>query len=335
MDSSPKPAATPRVKNLGSGIKGKGYRVKLQTLYYKFFYGVFGLAESIFGPSIIPLFAIPFIGIDLARRERDLSQFERLRNALPAEFWQDVTPRKHYYRMVRNWADTGAVVLLQHRLGLPRWQKRFQVSGTPPQEHPDWGKRPVVLTFLHTGTFALLLYWLRSRGIPAAMLVGGIPFFINNDAFRKIMAIGDQRNGLEDVPHIFQRYNTLREVIRFLTPGHALLMALDGGKRVDEVDTYDAGGFPIVLKRGAFRLAAQKNAILIPISARRTGMCRFEIHFGKPVPDELLRNGDRAAATQHLVSELWPGIAENPSDLNWTTLEAIAPQLRTGRTGWP
>ncbi len=51
-------------------------------------------------------------------------------------------------------------------------------------------------------------------------------------------------------------------------------------------------------------------------------------------PDEILQTHDYVAATQHLVTELWKYLRENPGEISWTVLEGISPELRTPRTGW-
>jgi lauroyl/myristoyl acyltransferase len=284
---------------------------------------------------VIPLITTPYIVADLRYRKRDFPLFARLRDALPAAFWKGVTAKHHYHKMVRDWAEGVSTVLLYHRLGLPYWQQRFTVKGPQPQEHPEWGKRPVVFAFLHTGAFGVIPCWLRSRGVPAVSLVGGLPAIIDNEYYARNVALGDQRYGLAGLTHAFERDGGLREVTRFLTPGNALVVALDGGLRRDEEATCDAGGLPIQIKKGACRIAAQANAIVIPVAVRRTGMCRFEITFHDALPEELLHQADLTPACQYLVSKLWPAVQEHPDDINWTTLEALAPALRAPRIGWP
>jgi len=309
--------------------------MKLLDLYFGLFiYFLFGL-EQVFGIGAIRLVSTLVTRGDMINRNRDFPQFVRLRNALGDKFWKGSNPYQHYYKMVRNWHEGAIVALFYHRLGLPRWKKRFQVVGPLPQSHPEWGKRPVIFTFLHTGPYGLLSFWLRAQGIAVASLAGGFPLIIDNRHHKKAVVIGNRRFGLENVPHVFNRYRAMRDGIRFLTPGRALVIALDGGRIGDDGEPCNADGFPILVKQGAVRIAARTNAILIPISVRRTSFCRFEIHFRAPVPDELIQKHDTTKANQHIVSELWPDIKDDPTDLNWTTLEELAPSLRAFRVGWP
>jgi len=324
-----------KIPSVGPHLRGKGYKIRLKNCFHQICFQFFYAVERIGGAAMVPWLMAPINGMDWFNRRRDYRQFVRLRNAMPAGFWKGTDPRRHYFKMLRDWQEMIGTILSYHRLGSPYWQKRFQVSGKPPHALPEWGKRPMILAYLHTGPFGLNTYWLRSQGIPVVSLVTGLPPVLETEYFQKMMAIGNLRYGIEGIPQRFERSRSLREGIRFLTPGHALTVAIDGGKLVLEDDRHDAGGFPILVQNGACRLAAQTNAVVIPVAVRRTAPCCFEIRFGKPVPDELIQKGDFAAGTQHLISELWPDLKENPMDLNWTTLEALAPTLKGSRQAWP
>jgi lauroyl/myristoyl acyltransferase len=319
----------------GSLIRGRGYRVRAQYLLMAIFFRALHATELIFGPWVFRILAWPFALRDSFRRRKDYGQFLRLRQAVPDEFWKGLTPALHHWKMIWRWQLTGAAILHYHRLGLPYWQRRFHIQGTPPWELPEWGKRPFVVAFLHTGAFPLIPFWLRSRGIPAAFVLGGLPFILDNEAFQSMRQAGDHRYGVEGIPLTFQRRGpAVRDAFRFLAPGRILAMALDGGRLSAEFDAYETGVFPFYAKQGACRIAAQTNAVIMPIALRCTDTVKFEVRFGQPVPDEILLRHDYAAATQHLVTELWNDLKENPDEISWTTLEGISPALRAKRTGW-
>ena len=126
----------------------------------------------------------------------------------------------------------------------------------------------------------------------------------------------------------------MRQAFRFLKPGRILGMALDGGRVSPDCDAYDAGGYPFYAKQGAFRLAAPTGAVLMPVSMACSDDLQFQVRFGQPVPDELLVTGNRVAATQHLVNELWSDLRKHPEELSYTALESVSPQLKLHRTGW-
>jgi len=315
-------------KDKGSTGNGSG---GVPESFYRFFFAV----ERVCGAAAVPWLMSPYVLWSVVRRRKEYHQFARLRNTQPPAFWKGISPRRHYFKMIRVWHEFLGMAVSYHRLGLPYWQARVEVKGTPPDKLPEWGARPVILAFLHTGTFGMLRFWMRARKIPTASLIVAMPAIVDNPNFQKYLDAGDKSYGLEGVPHMFRGATGLRNAIRFLKPGHVLTMALDGSKTSSEADRLDAGGIPIYVKQGACRVAAQTNALVVPAAVRRTSASRYEVRFGKPVPDELIQKEDFTAATQHLISELWPDIQKDPSDLNWTSLEALAPTLQTGRTGWP
>jgi len=324
--------AQPLPDDAGSKEEGGGY----QKFYNERLYRIFGAVERIGGAAVVPFLMLPFTVVDILRRRHDYPKFVRLREAMPHDFWKGLGPRRHYFRMIRNWQEFLGVVIFYNRLGLPYWRKRFEVQGKSPRELPEWGKRPVILAFMHTGNFGLIRWWMRSQGMPTASLIGAMPAIVDNKDYNKILDAGDRLYGMEGVPHMFRGSGSaLREAIRYLKPGRVLTMALDGGAVSPEAERSDAGGFRIDVKKGACRVAAQTGAIVVPISIRRIGICRYRVKFGQPVPDELIQKGDYAGATQHLVTELWPEIKEHPEDLNWTNLEALHPELQVPRIEWP
>jgi lauroyl/myristoyl acyltransferase len=312
-------------------LRRRGFKRGLEYLYYKFLVELFCLIENVCGAAVVPWLMAPLAGLDMLKRKRDFPQFVRLRSALPDEFWQGVPPQQHYRKIIRDWHEGLGTMLFYHRLSRPYWQKRFQITGSPPHTLPEWGKRPMIMAFLHTGQFGLIRFWLRAQGISAASLIGGLPHFA--DLHVNILNIGDIRYGLQGVPQTFYTTRSLRDAIRFLTPGHVLTVAMDGDGT--SLNQHSAGEFPIQVKEGACRIAAQTNSLVIPTSVRRTAPCRYELRFGQPVPDELIQKEDFCAATQYLISELWNDLKKDPQELNWTTLEALAPTLKAKRTWWP
>jgi lauroyl/myristoyl acyltransferase len=312
-----------------------GFKWRLKDFYFTAIIHLFCLGEWLMGPIAVAWLAWPAILLDWINRRRDYAQFVRLRGGLPSAFWKGLAPARHYFQMVRTWQEVIGVSFTYHRWGLPRWQRRFRVTGTPPQQLPEWGQRPVILAFLHTSSFALVHYWMRSQGVPAAILLMGVPAEAKNTLYKKNLEKGDARFGVEGIPLNFHAMKEIREAIRFLQPGRVLVVALDGVRGTKETYPYHAGPFPIRVKEGACRIGAQTNAIIVPVEFTRVGACRYDVRFGKPVPDELIRSDNFNAATQHLVSELWPEIEKKPGILNWTTLEALVPALKAKRIGWP
>jgi lauroyl/myristoyl acyltransferase len=311
--------------------KKGGYAAFYTTRLYEFFLGV----ERVCGHHALPLLTLPFAFFEFWRRRRDYANFRRIHTAMPSGFWKGHRPLHHYWRMIYNWRETLTLCTLYTRMSDANWQKRFTVKGTPPQDLPDWGKRPVILAFMHTGYFGFIRWFMRTQGVPTASLIGAMPVLVDNPDYNRYLELGDELNGVEGVPHYFRGAAGIREALRYLKPGRAMTMALDGGAVSPHEQWSKAGDLPIDIKRGTCRVGAQVGAIVVPTSVRRKGYCRYEVHFGKPVPDQLLEDGDYAAATQHVVSELWPDLEAHPMDLNWTSMEAFHPELAAPRIEWP
>ncbi|HEY6903553.1 MAG TPA: hypothetical protein VI216_04550 [Candidatus Acidoferrales bacterium] len=190
----------------------------------------------------------------------------------------------------------------------------------------------MVLGFLHTSGYILIRYWLRSCGIPAAIFVRvRAPLYTHAQAIRDA---GDKLYGLEQVPHMFADRKSMRDVIRFLTPGHVVVMALDESTKPSS-GSYQINGQRIYLRDGAARLASASQAILVPVWVRQKGFCRFEINFGSPVSDDLVRTADVRLATQSLGQELWAAAQQDPEAIHWTVLETLFPEKIAPRQRWP
>jgi lauroyl/myristoyl acyltransferase len=237
--------------------------------------------------------------------------------------------------MVCNWNSSVATLLLADRLREPAWQERLRVVGQPLDRMTGWGHRPFILVFLHTGGFAILRHWLRSQGHPAVSYVASMPEILKSTRAQAIYAAADKRNGLAGLRHWFDGSRDLRATRKFLVPGHILTMALDAGMAASSPEVYYADGNAIQLHSGAVRLAALSGACLVPVSITNQGALSFDIRFGKPVPQELLDESAPRAAMQLLVDDLWTNVDREPSSLGWTTLEALAPDLRKKHLPWP
>ncbi len=248
-----------------------------------------------------------------------------LRSLLPRDFWNDCRAFRHYARMIVHWQESLAACLLSNRLHEQRWQKRITIHGTPPHQLPEWGERPVIVAYLHTGSFVFLGYWLRASGLHVASFVKVRP---------PVLALNaelNQRDGQgASLPRTIRGQGALRSTARFLMPGRILTVALDGH--------FSSGvysmGRNIRLNDGAVRLALLCNALVLPASVRNKGWFRFEIRFGRPVPQKIMGAGNVREAVQHLASELWEELRQDRCAINWTTLEAYAGS-RHRRLAWP
>ena len=300
-------------------------RVTLRNLFYRLFYPLYFATERVLGAWTIFLFMRPMALLDLSRRQPQFPAFARLREVAPKSFWRGVTARQHYRKMIFDWHEFMGLCLMYIRFGTPYWQKRITVRGEFPFDQPGWDQRPVIIAVMHTGAYAFIRSWLRSRGIGCSLYVGGLPPILDHPAFQEREAAADRAYGVAETMGYFRTQHSLRDLLKFLKPGRVLVMAIDGGLPSPDSDRQETGDFPIFVKQGVCRIGAQVGAMIYPASMRRIGLGRYEVHFGKQVPDELLAEKDPAAATQHVVTELWRDIRKNPDELMWSSLESFPP----------
>lgn len=286
------------------------------------------MADRVAGPNILPWILIPWTVANALRRARDYPQFRRLRSTLPRDFWRGTGPLAHYLRMIIHWQRVLAFCVLADRLSELRWKKHIRVRGTPPDQLAEWNQRPVVIACLHTGGFALLRHWLRSRGIVAASLVKARPEIIRR--FEEVYS-GKKMSHEEELPRFFH-VSSMRSATRFLTPGRVLIVAIEWQPGPASVNV--KMGAPLRVGDGAVRLARLANAMLIPASVRMND--GLDICFGTPLAQELIDSNQKEPAMQFLAQEFWKDLEQDPCAIGWTTLEAYAPEnLVRSRTRWP
>jgi lauroyl/myristoyl acyltransferase len=291
--------------------------------------------EVWFGPKALPWILGPSICWDFARRLPDYELFKSLRSVHAPAFWGELTARYHYYVMVRNWQSTLATALLCDRLRAPGWAGRIEIRGVPPHQLSEWGKRPVIVVYIHSGAFGILRHWLRSQSVPTAAFVASMPRVLTGSWTRPISINADRVNGLAGVPQFFQGVDQLRDALAFLVPGHVMTMGLDAGPSARFSNAFRVNGAEMWLNTTVVRLAAASGAVLLPASVAASDVCRFEIQFGQPVPHELIDRHNPEPAIQFIIDQLWKEIEAEPSALGWTNLEALAPNLARSHVPWP
>jgi hypothetical protein len=278
-------------------------------------------AERAWGIPSLPWILWPFIAVEFLKFRIPYGLFKKSRSVLPPVFWQRKGVFRHYVRLIWQWQ--GCPSLYYDRLQSSAWRKNIRVTGTPPHRLPGWGERPVVLGFMHNSGFTALRYWLRAQGIPAATFAWYVDAMYHR--CQHVRDAGDRLYGLDGVPHIFFGRKAMRETLKFLSPGHLLLVALDGYVTPTDIP-YHVNGRPIYFRDGAARMAAATNAILQPVSILQRSFSSFDIHFGDPIPDDVVRCEDGRAATQRLGEELWGVLEKNPDAISWVTLKSLHPE---------
>jgi lauroyl/myristoyl acyltransferase len=219
----------------------------------------------------------------------------------------------HMTKVFRFWPD---------RLRDNRWQQQCRFEGWSRLESSLAESRSVILATLHYGCLTELYHLLRARQLKVAALTTRRAE--QRSAFRKrLNSLGDQANGLSGIPWTFE-LRQLRQAQTFLNEGgRLLLVALDGSPGTRAV-VVENGDFQVLLATGAFHLAANTNAAVLPCLMRITGNLTTTIYFGTPVPSNALADRSRhQIAAEHIFSELAPLIAENPELCGNPVLKAM------------
>ncbi len=178
------------------------------------------------------------------------------------------------------------------RLGRPEWRERCRIEGLDRLEIALQNNRPVVLAFSHYGPYQLLHLWLRSFGLPAAMLASGL-------AERSRLKRRQDAQWLRPELPVALFPSRLKDVTAFLRAGNFLLIAIDAS-RGKLIRVPFSPGWSFQMATGAIRLAAGHGAELIPCSITTEGRWRYCIRLGSPLdevsglaPDDLEKTGHR------------------------------------------
>jgi lauroyl/myristoyl acyltransferase len=211
--------------------------------------------------------------------------------------------------MVRIWRRrirlnlTKLLCLWPDRLELRRWRRRGRVHGAEEWDRACKSGRPIVLAILHFGPVSVLRYWLRARGHRACTL-GVRPPSTRSGLRRLLDQWSDSATGLHQVPHLIDPRH-VRQARDMLSRRHILIVAVDGyrGRQVN----IDSDDFCFGIASGAVRLARSANALLLPCAISADRALGFTVHFGNPLPEDLvLHRMDETAACRWLLEQLMP-----------------------------
>jgi lauroyl/myristoyl acyltransferase len=200
------------------------------------------------------------------------------------------------------WMSTAAL-LWADRFARSPWSGRIDVSQID-ELRALAASRPVLVATVHYGGIFVMPTLLRAHGIPTAAVVG--------DKLWPVRWWRERRASLTrigDLPaHL--RSGDARSMIRYLVPGHCLLVALDYPIGTELTMPYQ--GSSMRLYTSSFRLARMAGAAIVPVILRVDGTWRYSLHVGAPVPDTLLAGDDDAAVLAHIVTELMTVARQTP-----------------------
>jgi lauroyl/myristoyl acyltransferase len=230
-----------------------------------------------------------------------------------------VVAGQRFYRRWRHFSGEQRQWWLQcwsDRLSAPKWQRRVTVHGLD-KLTTALAARPVIVCPIHTTPVPTVAAWLRSMGIAAAHAPMDPTWFSSPARMRK-KAIAE-RTG---VAYLIRPRP--RDMLEFLTPGHALVLTADfTGGRVTHVPWR---GHAVMVATGLFRMARSTGAAVVPLLIFETGRWRYELTLFDAVPQEMIDAGDFDAAARYVVDSLYPPAAARPEQAMAVLIETIKPK---------
>ncbi len=278
------------------------------------------------GPTAALCLVRPFVAVvsalELAYSGPTFAEFERLPTPLRPrrgrlDLWRQRT-RLNLAKCVSYWSD---------RLATPRWRRLCRFEGSRASlDALGAGARPVVLVTLHFGPVEMLHYWLRSRGVPVAILVAAGEAQRPAHRIRLLHNI-DRTTGLGGLAHLIPS-TSLWDAADFLNANRVLIVAISGESGT-EVDVGSEGvGLP--LSPGALRLASLVDALVIPclISGGRRGA--MTVTLADAVDPEAVRDRRRhGAICEDLFRFFLPVLRSSPGQCEPWLLGRLRPCART------
>ena len=214
----------------------------------------------------------------------------------------------------------GLLQYLKDRLAHGRWRSRCEIRGLERWQTAQQNG-PVLLTFVHFGSYQEANTLLRAHGVPVTTLMLGTP-----EMRAPMRRYADCYRLFPSLPYVLHT-NQLRELVQVLAAGGTVLIALDvwSVRQHVEIPVGEAGEI-FHLADGALRLAAKHGATVLPCNVVHQGPWRFRIELGHPVPTEYLTGiPDFLAAGKHLLAEMLPCWRRHPEQCSGPLLECIRP----------
>lgn len=252
----------------------------------------------------VPL-VLPFVLADGAQWEKLQRGWRLLQlDPLPSRrvFWRERLDF-HLTRLLNFWPD---------RLAFSRWSRRVKFDGLDALKLRIVAKQPTVLVCVHHGPMYLLRYFLRAYGVPCAMIV------LESRAERS--SVREQKDRLSlpvEVPNVFCR-DELKAAAVFLRAGGCLLLAVDYGRgRMDEIAFEPAR---IRIANGAFRMAANTDAMMMAVDIIEEAPWRFVVQIGQEVEPA----GDYSVAMDKVMRQLHAMVLATPEQMHTQLCDSLS-----------
>lgn len=279
------------------------------------------VCERILPPSLLSLLLWPpAAAYDLlqVRQRAPMASWARFPTSWQAKRW------RYWFRQALALYHSQLFYMWPDRLTEKRWRNRCRFEGLSNLAPSEEANRGIVLASLHYGPFEIMPYWLRAHGIVTTSLRTSPPA-----ALKKLTDYQYSLSPPADVPVFIYaedltplpRISHLRNI---LGPGRRLLVMVDPVRGLQVDVPFEDRIFR--MSTGAIRMAAMTNADLVPCLIAETSAWKFTIHFGKPIPRELLaRSPDMQAIGAHLLNEFSEVIRRYPAQC----------KMRLSRSMWP
>jgi lauroyl/myristoyl acyltransferase len=271
-------------------------------------------AERVLPPIFMWFLLVPLTELLAARNAR---RFHQVRVPAPSLPVPDDAQRpgpfqrwRYFSREARHWWLLGWM----DRLSAPKWQKRVEVAGLDKLQG-RLAVKPVIVCSVHTSSLMTMAAWLRSMDIPTAHLPLH-PDWFNNPAQLRKAALTEKMGPFNIRP------DQPRAIVKYLTPGHVLVLAADyTDGRVTHVPW---GNATVTVATGPFRLARATGAAVVPVLILDTGRWKYEITVFDAVPDATIEGGDTDAAARYVVNCLYPRAVTRPEQAMPVLISAIS-----------
>lgn len=216
-------------------------------------------------------------------------------------------PREKVRKARENFLMSRLLEFVPERLTAEKWQGRCETTGWQHLAEARQRGRPVVFVSLHFGTYKLIPFWLRARGIPVVALVGG-----ESAQRSRAKRMKDRLSPFPKLPTVLYMKDQLRGLIRILADGNVAFLTVDretGRQIVAPIDE----DWSFSMATGAVRLAAHCDAELIPVCMVDRGRWNFHLEIAPPVPREYLADGgDPLRVADYLLRQLLPPVRKFP-----------------------
>jgi len=165
------------------------------------------------------------------------------------------------------------LLVFSGHLGEKKWLKRCEMNISEACSEDLAAGKPMMLLFMHRGSYNLLPYWLRAVGIRASAIVK------TKAHKRKFHRLWRDKGDLFPEQKVVWHRDELKGFISTLRSSGALLMAVDANLGKLELITLKDGR-KMKIASGPLRLAEKHNCVVYPCGLESRGDWKFSLCIG-------------------------------------------------------